>query len=61
MPRRILERIRDAVRERRYDMTKHAIDELAEDALDFVDLETSIFVEALWCRSAGGQTFPVRV
>jgi hypothetical protein len=42
MPRRVLERIRDAIRERRYDITKHAVDELAEDELDIVDVETSI-------------------
>jgi hypothetical protein len=40
--RRILERIRDAVREQRYDVTKHAVDEMSEDGLDIVDVETSI-------------------
>ena len=38
----VLERIRDAIRERRYDVTKHAVDEMAEDELDIVDVETSI-------------------
>lgn len=42
MPRRVLERIREAVRTQRYDVTKHAIDEMAEDGLDIVDLETAI-------------------
>jgi hypothetical protein len=41
MPR-LLERIRDAVRAQRYDVTKHAIDEMAEDGLDIVDVETAI-------------------
>jgi len=30
------------VREQRYDVTKHAVDEMAEDGLDIVDVETSI-------------------
>ena len=42
MPRRVLERIREAVRTQRYDITKHAVDEMAEDGLDIVDLETAI-------------------
>ena len=39
---RVLERIRDAIRDQRYDITKHAVDEMAEDELDIVDVETSI-------------------
>jgi len=42
MARRALERIRDAVRLQNYDVTKHAVDELAEDGLDIVDVETAI-------------------
>lgn len=42
MPRRVLERIRDAIRSQRYDVTKHAVDEMAEDGLDIVDVETAI-------------------
>ena len=42
MARRVLERIRAAIREQRYDITKHAVDEMAEDELDIVDVETSI-------------------
>ena len=42
MPKRLLERIRAAVRSGEYDVTKHAVDELAEDGLDIVDVETSI-------------------
>jgi hypothetical protein len=47
MAPRVLERIRDAVRERRYDVTKHAADEMAEDALDIIDVETSILNGAI--------------
>jgi len=42
MPRRILDRIRMAVRNAAYDMTVHAVEELAEDKLDFIDVETAI-------------------
>ena len=42
MPRRILDRIREAIRNATYDMTVHAIEEMAEDELDFVDIETAI-------------------
>ena len=42
MPRRLLDRIRVAVRSGDYDVTKHAVDEMAEDGLDIVDVETSI-------------------
>jgi hypothetical protein len=42
MPRRALERIREVVRTQRYDVTKHAVDEMAEDGFDIVDLETAI-------------------
>jgi hypothetical protein len=33
MPRRILDRIREAIRNAEYDMTAHAVEELAEDQL----------------------------
>jgi hypothetical protein len=42
MPRHILERIRELVRESRYEMTDHAWDELAEDNLLLIDIETAI-------------------
>ena len=42
MPKRLLDRIRAAVRSGNYDVTKHAVDVLAEDGLDIVDMETSI-------------------
>lgn len=42
MSRRVLDRIREAVRLRRFDLTKHAVDEMAEDGLDIIDVETAI-------------------
>jgi len=42
MPRRIIERIRDAIRTAAYDMTSHAVEEMAEDSLDFTDIEAAI-------------------
>jgi hypothetical protein len=42
LSRRILDRIRAAIRNAAYDVTAHAIEEMAEDALDVVDIETAI-------------------
>ena len=42
MPRRIIERIRDNIRQQQYDMTAHAMEEMAEDDLDIIDVEYSI-------------------
>jgi len=42
VPRRLLDRIRDAIRNAAYDMTAHAVEEMAEDQLDLVDVETAI-------------------
>ena len=42
MPRRILDRIRMAIRNAAYDMTIHAVEEMAEDKLDFIDVEAAI-------------------
>ena len=42
MPRRALERIRTAIRRGVYDMTAHAMEEMAEDSLDSIDVETAI-------------------
>ena len=42
MPRRIIKRIRDAIHTATYDMTSHAVEEMAEDKLDFIDVETAI-------------------
>lgn len=42
MPRRILDRIRGAIRNATYDMTVHAVEEMAEEALDLIDVEIAI-------------------
>lgn len=42
MPRSRLERIRDCIRRRHYDMTAHAMEEMAEDSLSILDVETAI-------------------
>ena len=38
MPRSWIERIREKIRLRHYDMTVHAVEEMAEDGLDIVDV-----------------------
>ena len=43
MPRRIIERIRDKIRLGQYDLTAHAMGEMAEDNLDILDVEEAIF------------------
>ncbi len=43
MPRRIIERIREKIRQGQYDLTAHATEEMAEDNLDIVDVEEAIF------------------
>jgi len=42
MPRSGIEKIREKVRLRQYDMTFHAMEEMAEDELDIVDVETAL-------------------
>ena len=42
MSKRILTRIRAAIRNGTYNMTMHASEEMAEDALDIMDVRTSI-------------------
>jgi len=42
MPRRPLERIRDAVRSGAYDLTHHAVEEMAEDDLSILDVERAV-------------------
>jgi hypothetical protein len=41
MPRSRLERIRDCIRRRHYDMSAHAMEEMAEDFLDILDIEAA--------------------
>ena len=47
MRRRTLERIQQAVRDGNYDMTAHAVEEMAEDQLDIADVEAGILSGAL--------------
>lgn len=42
MPRRASDRIKAAIRSGEYDMTHHAVEEMAEDGLDLLDVETAI-------------------
>ena len=42
MPRSNIERIREKIRCRQYDMTAHAMEEMAEDLLDIVDIESAV-------------------
>lgn len=42
MPRSRLERIRDCIRQRHYDMSAHAMEEMAEDLLDILDIEAAV-------------------
>ena len=42
MPRRTIEQIREKIRLREYDLTVHAMEEMAEDALAIVDIEHAI-------------------
>ena len=42
MSQKILNRIRMAIRDSTYDMTVHAIEEMAEDYLDISDIEVAI-------------------
>src|SRR5436853_5639084 len=42
MPRSRIERIREKIRLRQYDMSAHAMEEMAEDRLDIMDIEQAI-------------------
>lgn len=42
VPRSRIERIRDKIRLRQYDMSAHAMEEMAEDGLDVEDVERAI-------------------
>ncbi len=42
MPRSRIERIREKIRLRQYDMSAHAMEEMAEDELDVIDIEAAI-------------------
>jgi hypothetical protein len=42
MPKNILAQIKDNIRQRKYDMSAHATEEMAEDNLDILDIEHAI-------------------
>lgn len=42
MPRRIIDKIRNAIRTGNYDMTYHAVEEMAEDNLGIFDVESAV-------------------
>lgn len=42
MPRRHIIKIREKIRLGQYDMTSHAMEEMAEDKLDILDIEESV-------------------
>ena len=42
LSQRLLETIRDAIIRGDYDLTRHAVDEMAEDNLDILDVESAI-------------------
>ena len=47
MARGNIERIRNSIRRRQYDMSAHAMEEMAEDNLDIEDVECSILKGSL--------------
>lgn len=42
MPRKDIDRIREKIRLRQYDMSAHAMEEMAEDLLTIMDVEESV-------------------
>ena len=42
MPPRTIDRISETIRQKAYDVTVHAVEELAEDNLDILDLEQAV-------------------
>ncbi len=53
MPRRLIERIRDAIRTGNYDMTTHALEEMAEDNLRISDVENAILTGKIENKQKG--------
>jgi hypothetical protein len=47
MPRSRISRIRDHIRQRQYDMSAHAMEEMAEDDLDIEDVEHALLTGAI--------------
>ena len=42
MPQSLIKRLREKIRRRQYDMTAHAMEEMAEDDLDIIDVEHAV-------------------
>ncbi len=42
MTRRLIDKIRDAIRTGNYDMSLHAVEEMAEDKLRIIDVESAV-------------------
>ena len=42
MPRRIIDKIRDAIRTGNYDTTFHAVEEMAEDEIGILEVESAV-------------------
>ena len=42
MPQRVIDKIRNAIKNGNYDMTHHAVEEMAEDNLGIFDVEAAI-------------------
>ncbi len=53
MYRKILARIRECVRLGQYDMTAHATEEMAEDYLDILDLESAVMTGTIYRVETG--------
>jgi hypothetical protein len=53
MPARVLNRIRELIRQGRYDLTDHAWDEMVDDNLLLVDLETAILTGEIVSEDSG--------
>ena len=47
MARSRIERIRQRIRRREYDMSAHAMEEMAEDLLDIIDVESAILTGSI--------------
>jgi len=62
MASRDLERIRNAILDGRYALTEHAYDEMAEDNLDVLDVESAILtgeIDKVLTRDSRGTRFVV--
>lgn len=42
MPRHLIDKIRDAIRNGNYDMSIHAVEEMADDNLRIIDVESAV-------------------